>query len=115
MDSHQRGKGRGGPTTIATVADRALAQVQVCANVSAGLVGRQTAGPRDVIRIDVQHAVPDIDSRATPLRAAIKAGHHNGLRVHAQRYELPIAAESAELLLGKGMRLGRARCEHVFR
>ena len=111
----ERGEGGRGTLAVDAVAGGALALVDACAGgVAVGLVRVKSAGPGEVVGVDVDDAGAGVDSGASPLRAAIEAGKDDGLAVGAERNKLALAAVGAKLALGPGMGFGGARGEHVL-
>ena len=86
--------------------DRARARF-ICA-------GRESAGPGDVIRIDINDRGARVNRRAAPFRASVESREHNGFRADGERNELTSAAKFLEIVEGPAMSFGRAESEQVF-
>ena len=75
---------------------------------------REGAGPRDVIRIDIDDRGARVNRRAAPFRASVESREDNGFRADGERNELTIAAKFLEIVEGPAMSFGRAVSEQVF-
>src|SRR6266700_4162249 len=60
--------------------------------------GRESAGPGNVIRIDVNDRGAGVNRRAAPLRASIESREDNGFRANRERNELTITVKFFEIV-----------------
>ena len=96
------------------MADAALAQVNGARTVFAG-VRSEGAGPRDVVRIDINDAGFGIHRGAAPLRAAVEARKNDRVDCNGKRNKLSFAAKFLELFERPPMNFRSAVGEHLFR
>ena len=111
----ERRKRRRRPHPIRSVANRALALVNLRSQPSAPVRRNQSARPRHLRRVHIQDARFRVHRRTAPLRPAVKSWENHRLPVQGQRHKLPIADECPELLHRPCMRLGSAGRQHVLR
>ena len=112
-DANQRGKRRRRSGKLVAVANAALADVEG-ARARFVSAGRESAGPGNVIRIDVNDRGAGVNRRAAPLRASIESREDNGFRANRERNELTITVKFFEIVESPAMSLGRAVSEQVF-
>lgn len=109
----ERGEGGRIAFAVASVADGALALIDVGAEAAALFVFGEAAGPDDVVGVDVDDAGFDVDRGAAPLGAAVKAGEDDGLFVDGEGDKDAVADEGFELFGCPGVSFGGAGGEHV--
>src|SRR5690348_9941675 len=96
------------------MADATLAQIDGARTIWAG-VGRESASPRDVVRIDVDDARLRIDRWSAPFGTAIEAWKDHGIDSDRKRHKLTFAPEFPELFERPSMCFRSTVSQKLFR
>src|ERR1700687_3354123 len=95
------------------MANSALTEIDALGSIGASVFG-ECAGPRHVVRIDIDDCGFGIDCRTTPFRTTVKARENHRVYSHVEGDKLPFTAKLRKVFERPLMGFRRAIGEQVF-